>query len=311
MQISLSAFDLRLSAPKSRKGLVHTMNITGHTKLTALLGSPVSHSISPLMHNEAFRILNLDYAYLCFDVTEDTLPAAIEGLKVCGIRGFNLTMPCKNLAAELVDTLSPAASLIGAVNTVVNDNGILTGHNTDGIGYMRSVRDAGHDIIGKTITLMGCGGAATAICTQAALDGVDTIHIFARPTSRFWKRTCRLVDDIHAKLSCKVFLHENDDSYALKDAISQSTLLVNATSVGMAPHTQESIIQDASLFHPGLVVSDVIYNPRETLLLRQAREAGCAAFNGMYMLLYQGAEAFRLWTGQEMPTAQIKEKFFS
>lgn len=311
MQISLSASDLRLSRQIRRKDLVLAMNITGHTKLTALLGSPVSHSISPLMHNEAFRILNLDYAYLCFDVTEATLPAAIEGLKACRIRGFNLTMPCKNLAAELVDELSPAASLIGAVNTVVNDNGVLTGHNTDGVGYMRSVKDAGYDIIGKTITLMGCGGAATAICAQAALDGVDTIHIFARPTSRFWERTVHLAQAIHERLSCKVFVHENGDLPALREALCQSSLLVNATSVGMAPHTEETILPDTSLFHPNLIVSDIIYNPRETLLLRQAKAAGCQTFNGMYMLLYQGAEAFRLWTGQEMPTAQIKEKFFS
>ena len=158
--------------------------ITGHTRLTALLGSPVAHSIYPLMHNEAFRLLDLDYTYLCFDVTEDTLPTAVAGLKACGIRGFNLTMPNKNKIVELLDELSPAARLIGAVNTVVNDNGRLTGYNTDGVGYMQAVRDAGYDVIGKTITIMGAGGAATAICAQAALDGVKKIHIFARETTK-------------------------------------------------------------------------------------------------------------------------------
>ena len=126
-------------------------NITGHTILTGLLGSPVSHSISPLMHNEAFKQLGLDYVYLCFDVGTDTL----------------------------ADKLSPAASMIGAVNTVVNDKGILTGHNTDGIGYMMAVKDAGYDIIGKNMTLMGAGGAATAVCVQAALDGVASINVFS------------------------------------------------------------------------------------------------------------------------------------
>lgn len=143
--------------------------ITGHTGLTALLGSPVAHSISPLMHNEAFRILGLDYVYLCFDVNEDTLPAAVEGLKTCGIRGFNLTMPNKNKIVELLDELSPEAQLIGAVNTVLNDNGKLTGYNTDGYGFMQSVRDAGHDITGKAVTVMGVGGASMAICAQSAL----------------------------------------------------------------------------------------------------------------------------------------------
>lgn len=287
------------------------MNLTGHTQLTALLGSPVAHSISPLMHNEAFRLLHLDYAYLCFDVTEETLPQAVAGLKACGIRGFNLTMPCKNKVVELVDKLSPAASLIGAVNTVVNDDGILTGHNTDGIGYMQSVKDAGYDIIGKTITVMGAGGAATAICAQAALDGVAVIHIFARSSSRFWERTCRLVDNINRTLPCKAILHDNSRTEELQEAISQSTLLLNATSVGMAPNVDQSILPDTSFLRPDLIVSDVIYNPRETRFLREAKEAGCRTFNGMYMLLYQGAEAFRIWTGQDMPIAPIKEKFFS
>ena len=285
--------------------------ITGHTRLTALLGSPVAHSISPLMHNEAFRLLDLDYTYLCFDVTEDTLPTAVAGLKACGIRGFNLTMPNKNKIVELLDDLSPAARLIGAVNTVVNDDGHLTGYNTDGVGYMQAVKDAGYNITGKTITVMGAGGAATAICAQAALDGVKRIHIFARETSRFWSRTQKLVENINSTLPCEAFLHENKDLTALAQAISESTLLLNATSVGMAPNTDGTIIENTSLYHPDLIVSDVIYNPRETRFLREARETGCRTFNGMYMLLYQGAEAFRLWTGQDMPVDKIKAKYFS
>ncbi len=285
--------------------------ITGHTKLTALLGSPVAHSISPAMHNEAFRLLGLDYVYLCFDVGEEGLPAAVQGLKTCGIRGFNLTMPDKNKAVELVDEFSPAATLIGAINTVVNDNGKLIGYNTDGMGYMRAVQDAGYDLTGKTLTIMGAGGAATAICAQAALDGVKDIHIFARKTSRFWDRTRKLVDNINQTLPCNAHLHENQDQQALKSAISQSYLLLNATSLGMAPHTEGTIITDTSMYRKDLIVSDVIYNPRETRFLREARLAGCPTFNGMYMLLYQGAEAFRLWTGLDMPTEKIKAAFFS
>lgn len=285
--------------------------ITGHTRLTALLGSPVAHSISPLMHNEAFQLLDLDYTYLCFEVNEETLPAAVDGLKACGIRGFNLTMPNKNKIVELLDELSPAARLIGAVNTVVNDDGHLTGYNTDGVGYMQAVKDAGYDITGKTITIMGAGGAATAICAQAALDGVEKIHIFARETSRFWDRTQKLAENINSTLPCKAVLHENKDTAALAQAISESALLLNATSVGMVPNTEGTIIEDTSLYHPDLIVSDVIYNPRETRFLKEAREAGCRTFNGMYMLLYQGAEAFRLWTGKEMPVKEIKANFFA
>ena len=285
--------------------------ITGHTRLTALLGSPVAHSISPLMHNEAFQLLDLDYTYLCFEANEETLPAAVDGLKACGIRGFNLTMPNKNKIVELLDELSPAARLIGAVNTVVNDDGHLTGYNTDGVGYMQAVKDAGYDITGKAITIMGAGGAATAIWAQAALDGVEKIHIFARETSRFWDRTQKLAENINSTLPCKAVLHENKDTAALAQAISESALLLNATSVGMAPNTEGTIIEDTSLYHPDLIVSDVIYNPRETRFLKEAREAGCRTFNGMYMLLYQGAEVFRLWTGKEMPVKEIKANFFA
>lgn len=286
------------------------VHITGHTQLTALLGSPVAHSISPLMHNEAFAQLGLDYVYLCFDVNEDSLETAVNGLKAAGIRGFNLTMPNKNLMAQLADRLSPAAQLLGAVNTVVNDNGLLTGYNTDGIGYMRSVQDAGYDVIGKTITVMGAGGAASAICAQAALDGVKKIHIFARPTSRFWERTVKLADTINQATGCRVLVHEHGDTSALRDALQESALLVNGTSVGMAPDTDRTILSDTSLLHPDLIVSDVIYNPRKTRLLAEAEAAGCRTFNGMYMLLYQGAEAFRLWTGLDMPVDVIKAKYF-
>jgi shikimate dehydrogenase len=290
---------------------LHEKTITGHTRLTALLGSPVSHSISPLMHNEAFRLLGLDYVYLCFEVSEETLPTAVAGLRACNVRGFNLTMPCKNKIIELLDDLSPAARLIGAANTVVNENGRLVGHNTDGTGYMHAVTDAGHHILGKTITVMGAGGAATAICAQAALDGVKKINIFARKTSRFYPRMQQLTDSINALGTCEALLFDNADQTSLAQSVEESTLLLNATSVGMAPNTENTILPDTSILRPDLVVSDVIYNPRETRFLREAKEAGCAVFNGMYMLLYQGAEAFRLWTGQNMPVAEIKKKFFS
>ena len=269
---------------------MNSISITGRTGLTGLLGSPVSHSLSPLMHNEAFRILGLDYVYLCFDVKEDRLEEAVKGLRACGIRGFNLTMPDKNRMAELADELSPAAEIIGAVNTVVNDQGRLIGHNTDGVGFLRSVQDAGLSIAGQNLTILGAGGAATAICAQAALDGAAAIRIFARPQSRFHQRTLEL---------------------ALKKALETSLLLINATSVGMAPDTEHSLIEDMSLLPPSLTVADIIYNPRETRLLRLARESGHKTFNGMYMLLYQGAEAFRLWTGMEMPVEEIRGKYFT
>lgn len=284
--------------------------ITGHTVLCGLLGSPVSHSISPMMHNEAFAQLGLDYAYLAFDVDTDNLKTAVEGLRILGVRGFNVTMPDKNMMTKLVDKLTPAAQLTGAVNTVINDNGVLTGHTTDGIGYMLAAKDAGYDLTGKKMTLLGAGGAATSILVQAALDGLSEIHVF-NIKDQFFGRTEILTDKLNNQTSCKVVLHDLKDTDALNESILNSDILTNGTSVGMAPNTENCIIKDPCVFRPELIVSDVIYNPKETLLLKMAKEAGCPTFNGMYMLLYQGAEAFKLWTGKEMPIDIIKEKFFS
>lgn len=283
--------------------------ITGHTRLTGLLGSPVSHSISPLMHNEGFQQLNLDYVYLAFDVGTDTLKTAVEGLKALNVRGFNLTMPDKNLMCELADKLSPAAEMIGAVNTVVNDEGILTGHNTDGTGYMHAVKDAGYNIIGKKMTLLGAGGAATAIMVQAALDGVSEIDVFSIK-DQFFDRARNTIDMINTRTNCKARLYELPDDITLRKSIQESQILTNGTSVGMKPNIDATIITDTSMFHEGLIVSDAIYNPEETRLLREAKAAGCNTFNGLYMLMYQGAEAFKYWTGQDMPIDIVKEKYF-
>ena len=285
--------------------------ITGHTGLMCLLGSPCRHSISPMMHNKSFESLGLDYRYLAFEVDEETLETAVSGLKAIGARGFNLTMPCKNKMLSLCDALSPAAKLIGAVNTVVNDNGVLTGHNTDGIGYMQSVKDAGFDIIGKKMVLLGAGGASTAILVQAAIDGVKEISVFLRSTSRFYERAKTIADELQKETGCKIKLCEFSDHELLRDELADSTILVNGTSIGMAPNVDDCPIPNADILPDGLIVSDIIYNPKETKLLAMAREKGLPHFNGTYMLLYQGAEAFRLWTGCDMPVDLIKETFFA
>ena len=280
--------------------------INGHTKLTGLLGSPVAHSKSPLMHNEAFKELGLNYVYLCFDVPENNLKIAYEGLKKLNVAGFNCTMPDKTLICELVDELSPAASMIGAVNTVVNKDGRFIGHNTDGIGYMQSVKDAGFDIIGDTMTLLGAGGAASSIFVQAALDGVKNINVFSIK-DRFWEKAEKIVDAVNSKTDCNAKLIELGNDDVLGESIEKSQILTNATSVGMAPNVDSCIIPDKKMLREDLIVSDVIYNPMETKLLRMAKEQGCQTFNGLYMLLYQGAEAFKIWTGKDMPIEHMKE----
>lgn len=284
--------------------------IDGHTKLTGLLGSPVAHSISPLMHNEAYKQLSLNYVYLCFDVGTDNLKTAIDGLKQLNIAGFNCTYPDKIKMCELADSLSPAAEMIGAVNTVVNNNGRFIGYNTDGTGYMQSVKEAGYNIIGKEMTLLGAGGAATSIAVQAAIDGVKTLNIFARKSANF-SRAEALVAKLNTKTDCNVQLYDIADTFTLKECIHKSAILTNGTNVGMTPNTEESIINNLDIFHKDLIVSDVIYNPRETKLMKLAGKMTPHVFNGLYMLLYQGSEAFRLWTGKEMPVNIIKEKFFN
>lgn len=284
--------------------------ITGHTGLTCLLGSPVAHSVSPAMHNEAFRYHDLDYVYLAFDVAPERFEQAVDGLIVMNARGWNCTMPHKRLMYDRVDQLSEEARLIGAVNTVVQENGKLTGYNTDGKGYMTAVKDAGYDIIGQKMTILGAGGAAASIISQAALDGVPVIDLFARKGGS-WDAIQKVADRVNASTSCRVSMYELRDQDKMRKSIGESRILVNASSVGMSPAEDACLIPDQSFFHPELIVSDVIYNPRETKLLKMAKASGLSAFNGMYMLLYQGAYAFELWTGKKMPVELIKGKYFA
>lgn len=286
-----------------------TYEITGHTKLTALLGSPVSHSISPIIHNKAFHMLGLNYVYLCFDIKENQLESALQGLSLLQIKGFNCTMPLKTKMFELADEVSTAASFIGAVNTVTNKNGKFIGHNTDGIGYMMAVKEAGFQIIGKKMTLLGTGGASTAICAQAAIDGVREIDVFNRKGPRF-KQAEQFVEKLTKGTNCNISLYDMEDLEQLKKSIASSAILTNGTSVGMAPDLDRCLIPDSSYLHPELIISDIIYNPRETKLMKLGKEAGCKVMNGMYMLLYQGAEAFRLWTGIDMPAEEIKKYMY-
>lgn len=284
--------------------------ITGHTKLTALLGSPVAHSISPAMHNEAFEQLGLNYAYLAFDVTEETFLKAVDGLTAMGVAGWNCTMPLKRFMFQRVDQLSDMALLTGAVNTVVNQNGVLYGDNTDGYGFMQAMADAGFHAFGKKLTILGSGGAAAAIIAQASLDGVEAIDIFSRSSSASTQLIAQEAELIRLKTSCKLTMYDLGEQSRLKQSLEESYCLINASSVGMSPRENTSLITDLSMFPRGLIVGDVIYNPRETLLLKLAQEAGCPTFNGLYMLLHQGAKAFELWTGQKMPVEHIREKYF-
>ena len=281
-------------------------HITGHTGLLCLLGSPVAHSVSPEMHNEACDQLGLDYSYLAFDVPEDKMPQAVEGLRTMGARGWNITMPGKNIMCRLADKVSPASEISGACNTIVNDNGVLTAYTTDGVGFMRAVAENGVDIIGKKMTLLGAGGAATAIEIQAALDGVKEISIF-NIHDKFWENAEATVKKINERTNCKATLYDLDDKEKLREEMADSYIFVNGTGVGMKPLEGMSVVPDKSFFRPELIVVDVPYSPLETKMRSMAKEVGCKTMNGLGMMLFQGAAAFKLWTGKDMPIEHMKE----
>ena len=285
--------------------------ITGHTGLLALLGSPVGHSGSPAMYNYSFEKLGLDYAYVAFDVKEDEMEQAIAAMRLFKMRGCNVTMPGKNIAVKFMDELSPAAELIGAVNTIVNDDGKLTGHNTDGIGFVQNLRENGVEVKGKKITIAGGGGAATAMQVQCALDGAREITIFNKKDA-FFERTLITAEKIRKAVDgIVVNVYDIDDVAKMTEEILSSDIFANATIVGMKPLDDQSVVKDLSAFHKELVVCDAVYNPIETRLLREAKEAGCKCVGGKGMLLWQGVAAFKPYTGKDMPVEEVKARFFS
>ena len=287
--------------------------INGHTKLYALIGSPVGHSGSPAMQNYSFEKLGLDCAYLAFDIPLEKTKDALDAFRTLHVGGFNVTMPCKTEVARLVEHLSPAAELIGACNTVVvEEDGTMTGHNTDGVGFVRNLKEHGVEVKGQKIVLLGTGGAATAIAVQAALDGAAEIAIFNQK-DEFYANGEKTVEKLRKAVPgiSSVSINELGDTELLREAVKNADILVNATRAGMSP-LEDVIPVPEDVLRPELAVADVVYNPRETLLVRKAKEAGCrAAVGGIGMLLWQGAAAFELFTGQEMPAAEVKEKFFS
>ena len=285
--------------------------ISGHTGLMALIGSPVGHSGSPAMYNYSFQRLGLDYAYVALDIKENEVKDAIAAMRLFNMKGGNVTMPDKTEAAKHMDALSPAAQIIGAINTIVNEDGRLTGHITDGEGFVNNLKDHGIDIKGKKITVAGGGGAATAIQVQCALDGVSEITIFNKKDA-FFARTEATAEKIRAAVpGIVVNVYDIDDIAKMTEEIRNSDIFVNATIVGMKPLDDQSVVKDLSAFRPGLVVCDAVYNPEETKLLREAKEAGCTCVGGKGMLLWQGVSAFRLFTGRDMPVEEVKERFFA
>lgn len=285
--------------------------INGHTQLYALLGSPVGHSGSPAMYNYSFARTGVDAVYLAFDIPLEQIGAGIAAMRTLQVQGFNVTMPDKAAVMEYLDEITPAARLIGACNTVVAAAGRLIGYNTDGIGFTNNLRAHGVEIKQKKLVVLGTGGAATAICAQSALEGAAAVAIFNIKDS-FYSNGEQLAARLaQAVPACKVSMNDLGNTAALAAAIKDCDLLVNATKAGMKPLDNISLI-DKALLRPELIVADTVYNPKETLLIKEAQAVGCKiALGGIGMLLWQGVAAYKLFTGKEMPWQEVQEKFFS
>lgn len=283
------------------------MLITGKTKLVGLFAQPASHSQSPLIHNMAFNRLGIDAVYLAFDINLQKKPQAIDTIKNLDMLGVNLSMPNKLIAKELVDEYSEVVSLVGAVNTIVLDNGKLMGYNTDGTGFIRSLDDLNYSIINETFIVLGLGGAALSIIAQAALDGAKEIYVFNRKGSNIQERLS-ILQKIEQTTNCCIHFYYLEDTAQLKKAIGVSSLLVNATNVGMGELEDKMPIPQNIFLSSTLCVVDIIYYPETTKLLQYAQSKGCQTSNGLSMLLHQASTAFELWTGQKMPVLEVKNK---
>lgn len=294
------------------------LQISGETRFVCLLGNPTGHSLSPAMHNLSFKLIGLDAVYTCFDVKNDDLGAIVAAFKAMERwDGFNLTMPCKQAIIPHLDGLDQAAQLIGAVNLVKKVDGQALGFNTDGVGFMANLRNSGVRVKGARMVLLGPGGAGSSILAQAALDGVAHLDVFARAGGASYRKALDLAKRVEAQSNCSVRVHElpgaHDASSCreddLKDCIQAADILVNASPVGMGEGCVDSPV-DASFIKPGMVVADAIYHPRETQLIRDARERGCTVVPGLGMLIEQAAAGEFIWYGVRMPVAEIEKHLF-
>ena len=277
-----------------------------------LIGSPISHSLSPAMHNLSFRTLGIDAVYDLCETGLDGLAETVARLKSEGAAGWNVTMPCKRGMCDFCDELSPDALISRSVNTVLNVNGRLYGYSTDGAGFLRTASEFGFPVKSGAITLLGTGGAAISILIACALEGAERIHVFYNRESsadRIRPLVSQLEEYTKKSHVPEITLESLHDMTALDSRAQNTDLIVNATSVGMAGTDLANVspVSNTFFLNKNAGVIDAIYNPRETVFLKQAKEAGLKTKNGLSMLLYQGAEAFRIWTGQDMPVLKIRQ----
>lgn len=266
--------------------------IRATTKVCAVWGWPVAHSASPTMHNAAFEAQNLDFIYVPFAVAPENLTEAVSGARALGLVGVNVTVPHKERVPELLDQLTDRAARLGAVNTLFWDGNKLCGDSTDGPGFLAALHSAGVAVTSETkAVVLGAGGSARAVVDALVQAGAQ-VHVANRTLARAVELAERF--GAHGVLPL--------EETALRRALGDATLLVNTTSMGMHPKSAEMPPVAADTLHPGLFVSDLIYNPAQTRLLALAHQRGCATQNGIEMLVQQGALSFARWTGQPAPT---------
>lgn len=285
--------------------------ISGYTKLVGLIGSPVAHSMSPATHNLSFEHLGLDVAYMAFDVKQDTLEYVIRAFKnMGGVAGTNVTMPCKKAVIPYLDELSDAARLMGAVNVVKFEDGKAIGHNTDGMGFMTNLRKNGLETVGSRMTLIGPGGAGSAIIVQAALDGVAHIDVFARENGPSYNASCNLLPRVKEETGCELVLHAFENKDEMRECIDASDILINASSVGMGHNCTDTPVS-ADFLRSDLNVADTVYLSRETQLILNAKKLGCRVCPGIGMMVEQAAAGEKIWFGVDMPIDLIQKTLFS
>jgi shikimate dehydrogenase len=276
------------------------MTISGKTKICGLIGDPVEHTVSPAMHNAAFQKMGLDFVYLPFRVKSEQLLQAVAGLKALNVKGFNVTIPHKVAMISLLDSLDPLAAKIGAVNTVVNENGNLKGYNTDAEGFLRALKAHGFKPKRKKVVVLGAGGASRAISYVLSQEGASLTILNRKQELNWAEDIARLIrKDFKKEVKVLELAH-------LTEALPGADLLVNATSVGMYPVADESPVPPNLLAKVQLVF-DIVYNPIKTKLLKDAAAAGARTISGVDMLAWQGALAFEKWTGKKAPVDLMRQ----
>jgi len=279
------------------------MDVSGKTKVCGLIGDPVEHTMSPAIHNAAFRELGLDYIYLPFHVKKEELGNAIAGMRALNIRGLNVTIPHKVDVLQFLDKLDPLAEKIGAVNTIVNDDGFLTGYNTDAAGWLQAMLSRGCDPSNRKVAVLGAGGASRAISFILAERGAHLVILNRRLELEWAEELAGRISTTFSRETRALELNRTN----LTGALEKAEILVNATSVGMSPDTDQTPV-DSDLLRPDLIVSDIVYNPVKTRLLREAETAGVKTVEGLEMLVWQGALAFEKWTGQKAPIELMRKE---